>query len=131
LLSPNNYLGIISYIDIDRIECDYVVKRKAPLGYDDAILEPLCALRSIVWKSVLKNFQQVLKTDSYIELCHTTLKENEESLEEAEYSNFESWGDQVGILLLRTVLDELRSIPYEFISLKASNATTFSRLKMS
>lgn len=128
-MSPNNYLGIISYIDIDSSECDYVVKRKGLHGFEDATLDPLCALRSIVWKSVLTNFQQVLKTDSYVELCHTTLDSGKEGRDE-ECSIFEAFGDQVGILLLRTVLDELRSIPPELIFMTPKIAPSLSNLKM-
>ena len=78
---------------------------------------------------MLTNFQQVLKTDSYVELCHTTLEKEKES-QDGECSIFEAFGDQVGIILLRTVLDELRSIPSELIFLKPSNALSLSSLKM-
>ena len=113
LLSVNNYLGVISSVqDFDLNPNDYAIIRKATAGFLDAPFEPLSALRAIVWKDTLLNFNRVLKTESYVSLCHSTLRHDEET-RSAEY--FECFGDQVGILLLRTVLDELASIPPEFM----------------
>ena len=115
---------MISHIqDVDFVESQYSITRKGTTGFLDASFEPLSALRSIVWKSLLLDFPQVVKTESYLSLCHSTLTDDKET-RSAVY--FECFGDQVGILLLRTVLDELALIPPELIFMVPSSTTRTS-----
>lgn len=79
----------------------------------------------MTWKSILFNFDEVLKTDAYVELCHSTLAEEEITESCCDY--FEWIGEQVAILLLRTVLDELRLLPLDLIFMKPTITKPFQK----
>lgn len=110
LLNPNTYLTVLSYTEME-VSCNYNIIRKGSFGFTDAFLDPLAAIRAITWKSILFDFDKVLKTDSFLELCHSNLVHDEAKQTRCDYR-------QVGILLLRTVLEELRTVPFDLIFMK-------------
>jgi len=125
LLNPNTYLNVISYTDNMEVSCNYNIIRKGSYGFMDASMGPLSATRAITWKSILFNFDKVLKTDSFLELCHSNLVQDEANTRiSCDYRN-------VGILLLRTVLDELRTLPLDlmFMKRKVLNIDEWRRIK--
>ena len=93
--------------DIDTCVNQYTINRKCPTSHNVSF-QPLSALTSLMWKSLFLDFSKVLKTESYLDLCHSTLASDKHT-RSAEY--FECFGDQVGILLLRNILDELALLP--------------------
>ncbi len=104
---------VSSIQDIDDVDSCYSVVRKGAPGFDDASFPPLSVLKSIVWKSVLLNFQTLMKTESYIQLCHDTMANDGEMQQTPEY--LEKIGDQFGALLLQMVLEQLTQIPPELV----------------
>uniref|UniRef100_A0A7S3Q892 BTB domain-containing protein n=1 Tax=Chaetoceros debilis TaxID=122233 RepID=A0A7S3Q892_9STRA len=115
LLSVDNYLNIISSIT-GNVEIDtgsYTITRRGTANFKDALFPPLSILSSILWKGVLLNFRSLLKTDSYISLYHSTMADDESARQTSSY--LECFGDQIGILLLDTVLDELNKVPSDLV----------------
>ncbi len=109
--------------DIESVHSQYSITRKGCIGFLNASFDPLSVLKSFVWKKMLLDFPQVLKSEAYLSLCHSTLTDDEET-RLAEY--FECFGDQVGILLLRSILDELAVIPPELVFMSPSSIRSVS-----
>ena len=92
---------------------NYTVTRKGSAGFVDAQLQPLSALKAVLWKSVLLDFQQVMKTDSFLTLFHSTIEDMGSDV--TEFMTHSECLDQVGCLLLRTILKELSVMQHDHI----------------
>lgn len=101
--------SITGNVEID----SYTITRKGTAKFKDALFPPLSILSSILWKDVLLNFRSLLKTESYISLYHSTMADDENARQSSSY--LECFGDQIGILLLETVLEELTQVPSELV----------------
>ncbi len=111
---------------MNTVDSCYTIVREGTVGYADALFPPLSVLNSVVWKSALLNFQALMKTESYISLCHDTMMAKSNAAAAADDDNddndddddddelqrmipeyFERFGDQFGILLLQMILEQL------------------------
>lgn len=91
----------------------------------DAKLEPLRCVVSIVWKALLQNFTEVLKSDSFVEFCHRLKDGNEDLVAGVDFTVFI---ELASILLLDTIRKELTTIPSHLIF---SNSTANENLNLS
>ena len=121
LLIPDNLLVVLSFLQERSSQYDdsYQIVMKGP-EYCIIACEPLMALKSIVLKLALLNFNSVLKSDDYIAFCHNMIdcyedlkKELYQNMEEREKCLYFGENDPIGTLLLQTCLEEIAGVPPE------------------
>jgi ankyrin repeat protein len=101
LMTAENLLGIIAELEeLNQLENCYHINVNAM----DVYCRPLETIWSIAWMSTILNFADVLKSDSYLSVFHSTMREytDRETPEQ-----LECFGDEIGVLLLKNCMDAL------------------------
>lgn len=109
LLNAGNLLIVASQLDEpNHLQNSYTIYLiDAEKRMVDMSFSPLKALSFMSWVSMLLNFMDVLKSDSYLSVYHSTLSEYSEKDRHSE--DLECYGDKIGILLLQNCIDAFAS----------------------
>ncbi len=99
LLTAENLMGVIVQLeDLSVLGSCYDITAI------ESHFEPLEALRLVAWVSAVLQFTDVLKSDSYLSILHSTLREYGKQ----EFSGqLECFGDEIAVLFLQTCIDAI------------------------
>jgi hypothetical protein len=101
-------LNIISCLqDEISVDSQYEIKRIGNIGFEDMHLKPFEALHSFVFKKALTDFGAILATESFRDMCQSTIDINSSNMNSLDVRNLE---EEVAIWLLQIILKEVKKM---------------------
>lgn len=119
-------MNVISCIqDEISVESQYEIKRIGSVGFGDVQLKSFRALHSVVLKKALADFGAILTTETFRDLCQSTIQMNRAEMNDT--LEMKTVEDEVAIWLLQVILQEVKKIPLDVFFLTPKVATLPTR----